>query len=1617
MRKHFLILMLMALLPLTAWSTARDNTNGPANGTAVGATITINTSAGTKAGLVTYRVSGWDMTNDFYEVTITGLDADGLDALAAGGDIELEVPLSFEEKFGEQRYKYAVTAIADGLNGATPQAFYGYTQITSLKFVNDRSDKVDTDKFSYTVGTAAGQGLSFYGCTNLETLEFTENCTFIAKYSFQNTAIKEFEIPKQCATIEAYAFYNCQNLKDVTVASGNTAFKKLDDYVFANSALKNLDLTNATKLETIGTTGKSPFWYNLSVVNDVLKTVTLPASVIDINDSFSWCTALTNIINLENTDLAHATTGTHIIDKAFQGDRSLTRLDLPSCDIIGSPFIGCAALDTLTFKSGYNSEIGKSLAAGSNLYGVYTPGATGYSANDQKALKVIEFNGVLNGDIDDNTFVGMTALAKVDFKGKLQSDATIGAAFTDVTSLTEVVFNGIHSDGVADVTIKANAFKNTGIAALNFNGIQLSSNNNKDFIIENNAFSDCANLADIQFGTINVGNTGKINIGVVSQPGAFINNPALAKVTFGATSFTANGRINIYDGAFAAGNVALTEVEFGNITSSTGKTGTLIIGADANTDLDTPVLANDVENLTFGDGAHLQKVTFGNLTTGAFISAGSFASTGLTDVTFGNITAANLNAATGFIIGKNAFLGGNTADKTVVIGSIADNANSGATLSFNVLENAFAAKMLKSVQIGAMSASMVQFFENSFANATKADYDTNNETTLSTQNLQEVNIGNITAGQAASLVQIKEGAFWGGKAADKTVTIGTIKDGNAAAKTMTVTINQDAFVAEKLKSVKIGDMAATAITVDENAFANTKKGVTAPAAQNLQSVELGNITAPANNNATLEFKAAAFWGGTVNDKVVTIGTIKDNTVTDKTTSLTIGDDAFAAQSLKTVTIAADGMAATKIEFGENAFANATKAELAGTVPATQNLQTVTLGNITTGDAGTSTTTASYTFEAKKGAFWGGNVAAKTVKIGTITNGDDNNTLTATFGEQVAQADQLTNVEIKDMTAKSVAIGKNAFSGLQLVKVDLGAMTAATLTVDDQAFANTNTTDVLTENVTIGELKTADFTGSTTVTTTTQRAFLAPQADGSALNVSIAKISGAVKIPANTFVAPAKGTASYIIKGDVDAGTTANIAASAFIGAKDAADATKNATSVKIQGDYKASLASRTFTNVEDAEIAVGIDATTNKAVAKNITVSANYGAFAGTRLFTFGNVPAGKSVNGNSSYLTRVEELTFLGNVLGNIVNFSQAKKIRKIDFANVGTAGVTVAANAIAAQAFNAAADDALTTGENISIIYQEAQTREAVNIFKAEAFVAAGATTDEPVATVYTTEWAKANVYESTEPTINHKVYRLTFSASSVVPGEEINVTVGKRDGDTYAYGKLYLPKGSKMKYKVNAEVTGTGTDAVNNVQLYYARIDKSKNAIYMHSLPTIDGYYWIDATEVDHAFMVRTKGKESGTVITAEPVTEAEDALFAADVTGDYVYFDKTFAKMNQFGYTTQKIANQNLRNDAEFLDRDIFYLANPKTRGFAFIQVDKTQDGLAAKSLYIVGKLNTVNGRANVIFDDEVESESETTGIENVEVESNNDAIYNLQGVRVNGDAKGLFIQNGKKYVVK
>ena len=60
-----------------------------------------------------------------------------------------------------------------------------------------------------------------------------------------------------------------------------------------------------------------------------------------------------------------------------------------------------------------------------------------------------------------------------------------------------------------------------------------------------------------------------------------------------------------------------------------------------------------------------------------------------------------------------------------------------------------------------------------------------------------------------------------------------------------------------------------------------------------------------------------------------------------------------------------------------------------------------------------------------------------------------------------------------------------------------------------------------------------------------------------------------------------------------------------------------------------------------------------------------------------------------------------------------------------------------------------------------------------------------------------------------------------------------------------------------------------------------------------------------------------------------------------------------------------------------------------------------------------------GRLNMVWLDEYGNvESETTGIETIESnDADNGAIYNLQGIRIVKPQKGIYIQKGRKIVVK
>lgn len=1533
----------------------------PAVGQAVGTTL--------KGNVVTYRVNNSKAAVEVegektYPVSITGLDADGLDQL--GSNITLEVPVTFREKLGEEYYRFYVTEIAKGLDGSTPQSFYGYTEISKLKFSpvktgeNNNKPYYDLANFSYSVGDYA-----FYGCTGMRTLEFTTNCKSIGKYAFQNTAIRNFVIPQGCKTIDEYAFYECGYLTKVEVAEGNTAMNTLGTHVFGKSSLDTLDLRNATQLWTI--TGE-PFMHELNVANDVLKRVMLPKNLKAINTAFANCTALTgfgyqigetgydsdNTGDLDQTSLGLAAgtpkgspAGEGIEDGAFAGCRKLAELNFPNCDIAGQPFAGCVALKKITFVPDYDKTIGTTYTkAETNLFGNCNVNDADYETKYQKtqeALKQIIFKGAFRGTIADNAFVGVKKLNLVDFKGALQYGATINAAFTDVESLVTVNFKGIDTwnqlkdDGKKDdkdVTIKAGAFQNTGISALDFGNLLASSYKTAKIVIEGNAFS---------------------------------GNKNLTSVTFGTTSFKdfGGGLVHIYDNAFGEGNADLATVTFGEISTTAGKAGKFLIGSK----YDFSSYGDAKKSTHYGDG------------TAALISYN-----GTTGVAKIKVLS---NPADESYVGK-IFSVTVPTDKDLY-----DNLPTDAMQLTDEDGNAIAVYVTVAANTSAVDGSTV-FGDGAHLTTVKfADKDNNVEKSISAslfkigQNafastgLQTVIFGNIKAAKdVVSTFTIEKNAFYGGDTNTKNVTFGTIADNNNGK--LTATIGETAFAADMLTNVKIGDMDANKIDIKEAAFQG----------KNLTQVNLGHIKATKNGNAEVSIADNAFQGGENDNKFVTIGEMADHDATN-TLAVTIGKNAFAADKLYQVLIAYDqnntaAIAAKSVNIGEAAFQG-------------KSLQMVQIGNITTGKV-------DATVAIGKDAFQGGEVTHKTVKIGNIVDGEAK--LTATIGE-------------------------NAFAGKRLDKLTIGDMTATSIAISgDNAFANTSEDVKQDEVISLGKLGAGLNISGATV-------FQAPKAAGSTYDVTIAGITGNVQIIGSTFVAPVDGEASYTVTGDITASSLNGVKDGAFQGSQkwEKGAAVDNTTKVWFQGDYNCDFnANTTFTNVSDLIIAVSAKKDADGNVvgldkAKNYNVAGSLGRFSGFKTVTIGNIPKVKSVIAYyKEQNANIEEVTFFGSVEGSIDKF-WSTKIRKIDFKNVDQADVLVVEGAVKAEAFQAAAADAASKNEDITVRYYEGkdgQTREAKQIFNQQAFGTAW--TDAQSVTLYTTPWAKTNVFEAADVKDTNKkaVYRLKYSDSEVAPGDDIVADVYKKEGNTYAYGKLYIPKGVGMKYKVAAEYDADTRK--NAVQLYYGRIDNSNNEIFMYNLPVIDGYYWIDCTDVDQVFVARTNTEQKSEMkVEALAVTAEEDAEFTPG-DADHYYWGAALAVQNQLRYATQDIIHSTLMDNAEFKDRNVYYMANPKKYGLSFIQFNKNEKytttpvdpkyeigdfkPMVKKSLYVVGKVNTNAPELTIVFVDDENADGNLTGIENVKAESqNSDAIYNLQGVRVNNAQKGIYIMNGKKVVIK
>ncbi len=257
-----------------------------------------------------------------------------------------------------------------------------------------------------------------------------------------------------------------------------------------------------------------------------------------------------------------------------------------------------------------------------------------------------------------------------------------------------------------------------------------------------------------------------------------------------------------------------------------------------------------------------------------------------------------------------------------------------------------------------------------------------------------------------------------------------------------------------------------------------------------------------------------------------------------------------------------------------------------------------------------------------------------------------------------------------------------------------------------------------------------------------------------------------------------------------------------------------------------------------------------------------------------------------------------------------------------------------------------------------------------------------------------------------------RLIFSAFLLVGlslqcvAQNLTAKVYQRPGESYYFGKVFVPKSGKYKLKRNPTEDAT-------IELFYGHIDTNRNRIYMMNMIVVEGFYFIDATNCSHAFLVRTNTPDD---VVLEPATAEDDALV---ISSDGLWFDYALSFQNKLRYNTAIVSNSTLQENATYKSKNIYVMANPVNRGLAFAWLDQfgTTRNLPANSLYILGKKTASAPDLEVVWPDD--NFNNTTAIKTVNKhETFNDVVYSLQGQRVTDMVKGrIYIRNGRKFVAQ
>jgi hypothetical protein len=187
--------------------------------------------------------------------------------------------------------------------------------------------------------------------------------------------------------------------------------------------------------------------------------------------------------------------------------------------------------------------------------------------------------------------------------------------------------------------------------------------------------------------------------------------------------------------------------------------------------------------------------------------------------------------------------------------------------------------------------------------------------------------------------------------------------------------------------------------------------------------------------------------------------------------------------------------------------------------------------------------------------------------------------------------------------------------------------------------------------------------------------------------------------------------------------------------------------------------------------------------------------------------------------------------------------------------------------------------------------------------------------------------------------------------------------------------------------------------SVIVYQAYVDEKDQKLYFMPLQSINGKFIVEAGE---------------TVIVKSNKEDAVKALPTADP--NTMAYDVNYDIINGLDKTDAAVSLLKVQTDAKYMDngnKDLFFMNNPSTSGFGFTKFDpaKQTGGLGKNAVFITCKASSA-ARLDIVWLDE-----EATAIQTVKKVSENGAIYNLRGEKVNASYKGIVIKDGKKYIQK